>query len=83
MSYVYIYAGAKHNVGIDMDRVEILIDNLLIYMPADMPFLASLIARPDGVCFLWAGHSDRAFGGLAIVGTVANDIYWSRASVGD
>ena len=31
-----------------MDRVEILIDNLLIYVPADMPFLASLIARPDG-----------------------------------
>ena len=31
-----------------MDRVEILIDNLLIYMPADIPFLASLIARPDG-----------------------------------
>ena len=31
-----------------MDRVEILINNLLIYVPADIPFLASLIARPDG-----------------------------------
>jgi len=31
-----------------MDRLEILIDNLLIYLPADIPFLASLIQRPEG-----------------------------------
>ena len=31
-----------------MDRLEILIDNLLIFLPTDMPFLASLIARPEG-----------------------------------
>ena len=31
-----------------MDRLEILIDNLLIYLPADIPFLANLIERPEG-----------------------------------
>ena len=31
-----------------MDRLEILIDNLLIYLPADTPFLADLIVRPEG-----------------------------------
>ena len=31
-----------------MDRLEILIDNLLIYLPADIPFLAHLIERPEG-----------------------------------
>ena len=31
-----------------MDRLEILIDNVLIFLPADTPFLADLIARPDG-----------------------------------
>jgi hypothetical protein len=31
-----------------MDRLEILIDNLLIYMPADIPFLVSLMQRQEG-----------------------------------
>ena len=31
-----------------MDRLEILIDNLLIYLPAEIPFLANLIERPEG-----------------------------------
>ncbi len=31
-----------------MDRLEILIDNLLIYLPADLPFLAILMQRPEG-----------------------------------
>ena len=31
-----------------MDRLETLIDNLVIYLPADMPILASLIERPEG-----------------------------------
>ena len=31
-----------------MDRLETLIDNLLIYLPADIPFLTSLIERPEG-----------------------------------
>ena len=31
-----------------MDRLEILIDNLLVYLPADTPFLADLIVRPEG-----------------------------------
>ena len=31
-----------------MDRLEILIDNLLFYLPADIPFLSSLIQRPEG-----------------------------------
>ena len=31
-----------------MDRLEILIDNLLIYLPPDIPFLAILLQRPEG-----------------------------------
>ena len=31
-----------------MDRLEILIDNVLIFLPADTPFLADLIVRPEG-----------------------------------
>ncbi|MGB2460052.1 MAG: hypothetical protein ACPIDX_07005 [Candidatus Puniceispirillaceae bacterium] len=31
-----------------MDRLEILIDNLLIYLPPDIPFLANLIEQPEG-----------------------------------
>ena len=31
-----------------MDRIETLIDNLLIYLPADLPFIVSLMQRPDG-----------------------------------
>lgn len=31
-----------------MDRVEILIDKLLFYVPTDLPFLASLTMRAEG-----------------------------------
>ena len=31
-----------------MDRLETLIDNLVIYLPADIPYLASLMERPEG-----------------------------------
>ena len=31
-----------------MDRLETLIDNLVIYLPSDMPILASLIERSEG-----------------------------------
>ena len=31
-----------------MDRLETLIDNLLIYLPADLPFLTNLIERQEG-----------------------------------
>lgn len=31
-----------------MDRLEILIDNLLFYLPPDIPFLVSLMQRPEG-----------------------------------
>ena len=31
-----------------MDRLKILIDNLLVYLPADTPFLADLIVKPEG-----------------------------------
>ena len=31
-----------------MDRLEILIDNLLFYLPADIPMLISLMQRPEG-----------------------------------
>ena len=41
-----------------MDLLEILIDNLLVYLPADAPFLADLIVRPDGRYILF---------GLAVV----------------
>ena len=41
-----------------MDRLEILIDNLLVYLPADTPFLADLIVRPEGRYILF---------GLAVV----------------
>ena len=45
-------------MGIDMDRLEILIDNVLIFLPADTPFLADLIVRPEGRYILF---------GLAVV----------------
>ena len=41
-----------------MDRLEILIDNLLVYLPADIPFLADLLVRPEGRYILF---------GLAVV----------------
>ena len=41
-----------------MDRLEVLIDNLLVYLPADTPFLAVLIVRPEGRYILF---------GLAVV----------------
>mgnify|MGYP001442497041 CR=1 FL=1 len=31
-----------------MDRLETLIDNLVIFLPTDIPILASLIERPEG-----------------------------------
>ena len=31
-----------------MNRLETLIDNLLIYLPNDIPFLVTLIQQPDG-----------------------------------
>ena len=41
-----------------MDRLEILIDNLLIFLPADTPFLADLMVLPEGRYILF---------GLAVV----------------
>ena len=32
-----------------MDRLEILIDNVLIFLPADTPFLADLIVKSNAV----------------------------------
>ena len=49
-----------------MDRLEILIDNLLIYLPADTPFLANLIVRPEGRYILF---------GLAVV--IALLVVWT------
>ena len=49
-----------------MDRLEILIDNLLVYLPADTPFLADLIVRPEGRYILF---------GLAVV--VALLLVWT------
>ena len=36
------------DVGVDMDRLEILIDKLLFYVPTDLPFLATLMMRAEG-----------------------------------
>jgi hypothetical protein len=36
------------DVGVDMDRLEILIDKLLFYVPTDLPFLATLMIRAEG-----------------------------------
>ena len=41
-----------------MDRLEILIDNVLIFLPAETPFLADLIVRQEGRYILF---------GLAVV----------------
>ena len=49
-----------------MNRLEILIDNLLIYLPADTPFLANLIVRPEGRYILF---------GLAVV--IALLVVWT------
>jgi hypothetical protein len=35
-------------MGIDMDRLEILIDNLIYYLPTDVPFLLALIQQQEG-----------------------------------
>jgi hypothetical protein len=36
------------DLGVDMDHLEILIDKLLLYVPTDLPFLASLMMRAEG-----------------------------------
>jgi hypothetical protein len=36
------------DVGVGMDRLEILIDKLLFYVPTDLPFLATLMMRAEG-----------------------------------
>jgi hypothetical protein len=36
------------DVGVNMDRLEILIDKLLFYVPTDLPFLTSLMMRAEG-----------------------------------
>ena len=53
-----------------MDRLEILIDNLLIYLPADIPFLANLIERPEGRYIVF---------GLAVV--IALFVVWTLLAV--
>ena len=53
-----------------MDRLETLIDNLLIYLPADIPFLASLMQRPEGRYIVF---------GLAIV--IVLFIVWTLLAV--
>ena len=53
-----------------MDRLEILIDNLLIYLPADIPFLAKLIERPEGRYIVF---------GLAVV--IALLVVWTLLAV--
>ena len=31
-----------------MDQIEILIDKLLVYLPSDIPFISTLMQRPEG-----------------------------------
>ena len=53
-----------------MDRLEILIDNLLIYLPGDIPFLFNLIERPEGRYIVF---------GLAVV--IALLVVWTLLAV--
>ena len=53
-----------------MDRLEILIDNLLLYLPANTPFLADLIVRPEGRYILF---------GLAVV--IALLVVWTALAL--
>ena len=53
-----------------MDRLEILIENFLIYLPADVPFLANLIERPEGRYIVF---------GLAVV--IALLVVWTLLAV--
>ena len=53
-----------------MDRLETLIDNLLIYMPADLPFLIKLIERQEGRYIVF---------GLALV--IALLVVWTLLTV--
>ena len=53
-----------------MDRLEILIENFLIYLPADVPFLANLIERPEGRYIVF---------GLALV--IALLVVWTLLAV--
>ena len=53
-----------------MDRLEILIDNLLIYLPSDMLFLANLIEQPEGRYIVF---------GLAVV--IALLVVWTLLAV--
>ncbi len=53
-----------------MDRLETLIDNLLIYLPADMPFLIDLLERQEGRYILF---------GLALV--IALLFVWALLAV--
>ena len=61
-----------------MDRLEILIDNLLIYLPNDIPFLVNLIERPEGRYIVQDCGGDRASGGLDVANGVANDVFCQR-----
>ena len=53
-----------------MDRLEILTDNLLILLPANIPFLAVLVERPEGRYILL---------GLAVV--IALLVVWTLLAV--
>ena len=53
-----------------MDRLEILIDNLLIYLPVNIPFLVNLIERPEGRYIVF---------GLAVV--IALLVVWTLLAV--
>ena len=53
-----------------MDRLETLIDNLLIYLPADVPFLINLLARQEGRYIVF---------GLAVV--IALLVVWGLLAV--
>ena len=53
-----------------MDRLETLIDNLLIYLPADVPFLINLIERQEGRYIVF---------GLAVV--IALLVVWTLLAI--
>ena len=58
-----------------MDRLEILIDKLLFYVPTDLPFLASLMMRAGRALYHFRFCCcGRIVAGLAVVAAVADDV---------
>ena len=72
-----IRAVGSGHIGTDMDRLETLIDNLLMIVGRrTVSDQFDRTARGAVYC-VWTGCGDRAFGGLGVAGGATNDIFWS------